>query len=102
MKKGSGIGRATAQSFARAGTSKIVLIGRDASKLDETKKSLSCETSIHALDVTDEQALNKLATEIGRWDVLVLAAGYLEDQKSVQESSVDDWWQSFEVVSSLE
>ncbi|RDW63143.1 SDR family NAD(P)-dependent oxidoreductase [Aspergillus mulundensis] len=95
---GSGIGRATALSFASAGAARIVLIGRDESKLKQTQEALPrhLQTSIHAASVTDEDAITGVATEVGSWDVLVLAAGYLADQMPLKDTAVDEWWQSFE------
>lgn len=95
--KGGGIGYATALSFNRAGASKIVLIGRDESSLKETQKDLSCDSSIHTEDVLDEDAMVRVASEVGAWDVLILGAGYLSKPGSIKHSSVDEWWQSFEV-----
>ncbi|KAJ5495923.1 hypothetical protein N7539_001039 [Penicillium diatomitis] len=74
---GSGIGRATAQSFAKAGAQKIVLIGRTEASLRETAKTLTCNTSVQVADVTDEEALCAIAAATGQWDVMVLAAGYI-------------------------
>jgi hypothetical protein len=47
--------------------------------------------------VTDEKALTAVAAASGTWDVMILSAGYIETLASIRESSVDDWWQSFEV-----
>ncbi|KAL4753503.1 hypothetical protein BDW72DRAFT_201432 [Aspergillus terricola var. indicus] len=82
-KTGSGIGRAITLSFAHAGASKIVLVGRTGAKLQETQKMLpaQCKSSIHPASVTDEAAITRLATEVGTWD-------------SIQESAVDEWWQN--------
>lgn len=38
-----------------------------------------------------------VAAETGTWDILILAAGYLAGPASIRDSSVDDWWKSFEV-----
>ncbi|GLI76362.1 hypothetical protein PoHVEF18_004634 [Penicillium ochrochloron] len=93
---GSGIGRATAQSFDKAGASKIVLIGRNEATLRETQATLKCDSSVHAADVTDEKALAAVAASTGTWDVMILAAGYISPRASIRDSSVDDWWQNFE------
>lgn len=98
LPQGSGIGRATAVAFARAGANKIVLIGRNEAPLIETSKTLQCNSSIHAADVTDEKAITDIAAATGTWDVLILAAGYVAGPASIRESSVDDWWKSFEVA----
>lgn len=47
--------------------------------------------------MTDEKALVDIAAVTGTWDILILAAGYLAGPASIRESSVDDWWKSFEV-----
>ncbi|CEL06018.1 hypothetical protein ASPCAL07130 [Aspergillus calidoustus] len=65
----SGIGRATASSFARAGATKIILIGRNKANLEKTQRSLPCASSLHAVDVRDEQAVSRVASAVGRWDV---------------------------------
>ncbi|KAB8269090.1 putative NADP(+)-dependent dehydrogenase [Aspergillus minisclerotigenes] len=93
---GSGIGRATASAFAQAGASHIALIGRNEAKLVETLKALSCPSSVHPVDVTNEAGVGEVAREIGTWDVLVLSAGYLARPAPIMESSVEDWWQSLE------
>ncbi|PWY84977.1 putative NADP(+)-dependent dehydrogenase [Aspergillus heteromorphus CBS 117.55] len=94
---GSGIGRATALSFSRAGAHKIILIGRTLSTLIETQSALSCPSSVHACSVTDEASLATLASEIGPWDVLILGAGYLAGPATIRDSGAEDWWGSFEV-----
>lgn len=96
-RQGSGIGRATAVAFARAGADKIVLIGRNEAPLVETQKFLECSSSVHAADVTDEKAIAEIATSTGRWDVMILAAGYVGRPAPIRESSVDDLWKNFEV-----
>ncbi|KAL4942564.1 hypothetical protein BDV06DRAFT_222085 [Aspergillus oleicola] len=93
---GSGIGRATAISFARAGASKIILIGRNKANLEETQTLLPSTSSVHAADITNEQAIAEIASAVGRWDVLVLAAGYMATPGSIQDSSIGDWWKALE------
>ncbi|KAL4888403.1 hypothetical protein BDV59DRAFT_196457 [Aspergillus ambiguus] len=93
---GSGIGRAVALSFARAGARKIALIGRTETKLLETQKLLTCDSSVHAASVTNEANIEDIAAQVGTWDVLILNAAYLAAPETIVDSSVDDWWQSFE------
>src|ERR1700712_2188350 len=72
-----GIGRATAEAFVAAGAH-AVLVDRD---LDEAKKAAAAlgDAEPHALDVTDENAVNhffdELAKRTGRIDILVNNAG---------------------------
>ncbi|CEL10647.1 hypothetical protein ASPCAL13763 [Aspergillus calidoustus] len=91
-----GVGRATAISFDRAGASKIVLLGRDEAKLQETQEALSCSSTVHSVAVTDEQGLRDVAAAVGAWDVLILAAGYLSAKNTLKDADTDEWWRSFE------
>ncbi|POS69940.1 short chain dehydrogenase, partial [Diaporthe helianthi] len=96
--QGSGIGRATAAAFAAAGASTVVLLGRSAGPLNEPKSQIPGNSSsivVIPLDITDEAALNKASAAVGKWDVLVLAAGYTSTPGPLTEADTDDWWQSF-------
>ncbi|KAF2870142.1 hypothetical protein BDV95DRAFT_575156 [Massariosphaeria phaeospora] len=95
---GSGIGRATAQAFASAGAKHIVLVGRTASTLQETKSSITGESTISviAADVTDDAAVQKVADAVGTWDVLVLNAGYLPSPAPIAKADVGDYWKAYE------
>lgn len=84
-------------AFACAGAKKLILIGRHEGPLQETQQALGCDSTVHAADVTDEKALAEIAAVTGAWDILILAAGYLAGPASIRESSIDDWWKSFEV-----
>ncbi|KAF4776428.1 short chain dehydrogenase [Colletotrichum scovillei] len=95
---GSGIGRETALAFAAAGAARVSLLGRTEAAIAETAASLpsSVQSDVHAVDITDEQTLIKVAAAIGKWDILVLASGYVSSPSPVAGSATDDWWQSFE------
>lgn len=102
----AGIGRATAQAFARAGAKHVIITGRTRSTLDEAKKEIENEfpsTTVHPLVVNltnrlaVDKALSMLRDETGPLDVLVHNAGYLPDMEPVASSDADDWWQGFEV-----
>ena len=81
----------------------MILLGRNASNLTETKNQLSSSSSttsysIYAVDVVDEKKIAEIAAVVGTWDVLVLNAGFTSSPAPIaQTSSVNDWWQSFEV-----
>ncbi|KAL3472085.1 hypothetical protein BJX99DRAFT_249898 [Aspergillus californicus] len=93
---GSSIGRATALSFARAGASKVVLVGRTTSKLEETQSLLPCDSTIYTANVQDEKAMGEIAASVGTWHILVLAAAYISPPASIQTSSVEEWWMNLE------
>ncbi|KAE8381225.1 hypothetical protein BDV26DRAFT_301982 [Aspergillus bertholletiae] len=79
---GSGIGRATAISFSRAGASKLILLGRTRSTLEETQKLLSCASEVHVVDITDEKRITEAAVSVGTWDTLILAAAVISNPAS--------------------
>jgi NADP-dependent 3-hydroxy acid dehydrogenase YdfG len=79
----------------------MVLLGRKEAALAETKSQMprnsSTSCSIHAVSVTDEKSMMDIAAPVGAWDILVLNAGDLSAPAPIAQTSVDDWWQSFEV-----
>jgi dehydrogenase/reductase SDR family member 7B len=77
----SGIGRATAEAFARAGAN-VALTSRDTKQLETIAAQLrptGARVSTHHLDVTDRReafaVIETVAKEFGRLDVLVNNAG---------------------------
>lgn len=94
---GSGIGRATAFAFAEAGA-RVVAVDRDpetAARTAEMSRLLGApEAWAETVDVTDEQAMEKLAekvaTEYGIVDVLVNNAG-IGLSGSFFDTSAEDW-----------
>lgn len=73
----SGIGRASAEAFAREGA-KVIITGRDSKTLTETAASARAVMAVQA-DVTDIEATRRLMRRIGdtygRIDVLFVNAG---------------------------
>lgn len=92
---GSGIGRAAALRLAREGGA-LVLVGRTASKLEETRDALGgAEVLLCPADVGDPAAVEGIARAVldrhGRLDVLVNAAGVNVAPRSLAEGSVEDY-----------
>jgi NAD(P)-dependent dehydrogenase (short-subunit alcohol dehydrogenase family) len=102
---GYGIGASIVMSFARAGARDIIITGRTATRLQETKakveKAMSTRVHVFTADVTDEEAIaaifKEVGSTIGRVDVLVANAGYLPEPKPFSSGSMKDWWRGFEV-----
>ncbi|MBM7167279.1 SDR family oxidoreductase [Streptomyces sp. G44] len=94
---GSGIGRATAFAFAEAGA-RVVAVDRDAESAARTAEMSRLigapEAWGEAVDVTDEQGMEKLAEKVAREygvvDVLVNNAG-IGVSGSFLDTSTEDW-----------
>ena len=95
----SGIGRATAELFARQGAH-VVLVARNEAKLREIAAPLGKIAFVVAADVTKEgeaeQAINEAVKQMGGLDVLVNAAGILKSG-DVTQTSLALWDQMLNV-----
>ena len=89
---GQGIGRATAEAFAREGA-EVIATDVDRSKLDGLE---SLAARLEALNVLDTDAVNALAASVGAVDVLFNCAGYVH-HGTVLETSEKDWDFSFDL-----
>lgn len=87
-------------AFAAAGAAHVALLGRNSDSLKQTASALpsSVSSSSHVVDVTQEDALAQVAKAIGKWDVLVLGAGYVSSPSTIAASDFKEFWQSFEVI----
>jgi NAD(P)-dependent dehydrogenase (short-subunit alcohol dehydrogenase family) len=90
----SGIGRATAELFARSGAS-VAMVARRKSVLMEVAASLRNKTVYPiAADITDprqaEHCVTKAVEQMGGLDVLVNAAGILKSG-SLESTSLEAW-----------
>ncbi len=77
---GQGIGRATAAMFAREGAKVI------ATDIEEAAASSIANVSPCRLDVTDREAIRRVASEIGPIDVLFNCAGFVHSGTILQSS----------------
>ena len=85
----AGIGRATAEAFAREGAH-VIATDLDPAKLKGLKGDLK------PLDVRSTEAVNALAKEIGPVDILFNCAGFVH-HGTVLECSESDWDFSFDL-----
>ena len=90
---GQGIGRAAASAFAREGA-KVWATDLNAKTISELEGKDGIRA--RALDVTDEAAIDKAASEVGDVDVLFNCAGMVH-HGSILDASTKDWDQAFAV-----
>jgi NAD(P)-dependent dehydrogenase (short-subunit alcohol dehydrogenase family) len=89
---GSGIGRATALAFAKAGW-EIALVGRRREALEETAR-LAGRGAVLPADVTKPKEVERVFAEVGamgRLDVLFNNAGRGSRGKTIDEMPLEDW-----------
>jgi 2-keto-3-deoxy-L-fuconate dehydrogenase len=90
---GQGIGRATAEAFAREGA-EVIATDVDRAKLDGLEAAGVAR--LEKLDVLDTAAVNKMAEAVGPIDVLFNCAGYVF-HGTVLDTSEKDWDFSFDL-----
>jgi hypothetical protein len=69
-----GIGLACARSFLAEGA-RVHLAARDSARLEKARKDLGGDVSLHATDLREGAALERLAADCGHVDILVNNAG---------------------------
>jgi NADP-dependent 3-hydroxy acid dehydrogenase YdfG len=100
---GSGIGRGIATTLDALGL-RLVLVGRDAGKLEQTRAELSAgrETAlVISCDVSNraavQEAIDRVLASLGSIDVLVCNAGTNVRNRSLESLSPADWDRMIEV-----
>lgn len=90
----SGIGKATAAALAEEGWH-VVAAARRTDKIED----VAAETGGTAieLDVTSQESVDKLASQIDRIDLLVNNAGGAKGIDSVREADLEDWQWMYDV-----
>jgi len=92
----SGIGKATAEIFAKNNMN-LILCGRRQDRLNELKEQLGKLTKVITLqfDVRDKEAIfkaiNSLPTEFKTIDILINNAGNAHGLSTLQDGNMDDW-----------
>jgi len=94
----SGIGRATAYAFAKAGVH-LILVSRSWAKLEGIKQNLTVKYSVNVhtsqCDVRDKDAVQKMVDELPHElrsvDILLNNAGLARGLEKIQDGKVEDW-----------
>lgn len=92
----SGIGLASAQAVQAAGGSAVVVSSR-ASSVAKALATLGERAEGHAVDLTDEAAVQQLFERLGRFDHLVYSAGDSLQMGPLAETGIDAMRKAFEV-----
>ena len=99
----SGIGRSTAEAFAKEGVSHIALIDLDEQGIQSTSEmveSLKTGFSKHCIDVTEEDSVEGTLTEIvdeyGSLDIAFNNAGINHPSSKFHELELEDWKEMIE------
>ena len=99
----SGIGRSTAEAFAKEGVSHIALIDLDEQGIQSTSEmveSLKTGFSKHCIDVTEEDlvegTLNEIVDEYGSLDIAFNNAGINHPSSKFHELELADWKEMIE------
>jgi NADP-dependent 3-hydroxy acid dehydrogenase YdfG len=99
----SGFGQAIAVTFAEAGA-QVALVGRDAARLQATADQITAQgqrSLICAADIGDEAQIESVVSrtraEFGQIDLLVNNAGMNVTQRSIADTSADQWRQLLNV-----
>ena len=100
---GRGIGRAIALAYASEGA-KLALAARSLDELRQTAgaaQSLGAETCVLGVDVTDRQAVDRMAKQaaesFGRIDILVNNAGIVGPIGALEDNDVEAWLRTIQV-----
>lgn len=100
------LGAAVAHSFAKAGASKIAILGRTEKTLQLTKEDIESahpNTSVMVVptDVSKSESVGiaafRVREALGAFDVFVHCAAWMPEVTLMTGADEDDWWQAFEV-----
>lgn len=97
---GSGIGKATAEMFSRAGA-KVGLLGHEADSIKEAQEDISGETCVLTADISSptdiERAISKVVDKFGQLDIVIANAGINGVWAPLESLEPDEWNQTIAV-----
>jgi NAD(P)-dependent dehydrogenase (short-subunit alcohol dehydrogenase family) len=101
---GYGIGAAIAESFAKAGATEVILVGRTVTKLKETADALSSKIrtstkiTYYTTDITSKADVENLFASISASpDILINNAGFLAAPSNFLDADLEEYWKSFSI-----
>ena len=84
----SGMGLAIAKEAADAGAA-VILAGRSQGRLDDARRTISGDVTVHIVDVSDEKSIMKLFGSIGSFDHLVISGSSVKTGRLCDFSLAD-------------
>jgi NAD(P)-dependent dehydrogenase (short-subunit alcohol dehydrogenase family) len=103
---GIGIGASIAYAFAKAGASKLAIIGRTESALQESKAKIERDfpgrqviyAVANIVNPTDvNRAFQHIVSHIGQLDIGIHNAAYMPALVQMKDADASDWWRGYEV-----
>jgi NAD(P)-dependent dehydrogenase (short-subunit alcohol dehydrogenase family) len=104
---GASIGGAIARSFAKAGASKIAIVGRRENVLLNNKAKMAALVGAFHQDTHSsyqyqyegrvDHAFETIAAKFGTPDILVNSTAYFGGPHPILQDSIDEWFRAFEV-----
>ncbi|CAI6334897.1 unnamed protein product [Periconia digitata] len=95
-----GLGHEISRTWSNAGAKGVVLVGRDAARLDSTASELEVETLVAAGDIANEEAVKRIfesaIARFGTVDVVVNTAGTTNINGMIGQISPSQWWTDYE------
>lgn len=99
------IGKALCKAFVHAQAQDVILLDLNDASLQKAKAEIEKEgkSNVHTFvaDITDaaliRQTVEKIASSIGKIDVLVNNAGYQPKLKHFRDADLNEWWKGFDI-----
>lgn len=101
---GTGVGEATAYAFAEAGAKAVILCGRRVEPINTVKANVeskypSTAVACYSLDVAKEDNVASVFKDVkekfGPIDVVVNGAAHLSDKATIEESTLQNFWDAY-------
>jgi NAD(P)-dependent dehydrogenase (short-subunit alcohol dehydrogenase family) len=98
---GTGIGAEIAKYFAKAGASRILILGRREAPLVSTKENIkknfpNVDISFAAADATKKNEIDAAFAKFGKINVLVSNAGVIGTRGPIKDAKIDEWFSAIE------
>jgi NADP-dependent 3-hydroxy acid dehydrogenase YdfG len=99
---GRGVGEHITHGLAAAGPSRIGILGRDKSRIENAKAKFAKEYpgtafSAYSVDILDETGIAAVFKDFGAPDILINNAGHFPDEGPFIKQELKSWFSGFEI-----